>query len=589
VANGNIEDFGMNRMLRIIFGVTLLVLAAMTLRAEAGGGGGAGNVVPPERIAPVTVADNPAALGGGEGARDAFGAAQRIIKDPQDKGVVIRLDAEVDDVMFRSIQRRADMAGKMGATVVIFEVNTFGGQVTSATSISQYIKGLPAKGFITVAWVNPKAYSAGAMITASCQHVVIAHNGEYGDCGVIAVSQPLLGDGQLVPLPPTERAKLEGPVIEQFNDSADKNGWNKDALLAMVLLQAQLHEMRNLDTNQVVYVGNDKKTQLLALERPGPGGVGKGPQWKFERTIDDDKSLFTANGDMAVKCGIAENLADNEALVKYYCNIRGDMPTLGFNWAERSTVFLTSWEIRLFLFVGLIVCGLLEFSHPGVTIFGVAAVICLVLLVGAPFLTGLAQIWEIALIVVGLGIIIADLVAFGGIGLFAVPGFILMAIGLIASFIPSDPNGFLNSQSGWRAAQTGLGVVVGGTFLAVFAFWLLAKYLAFTPGFNRLQLVPGGRGAGRGSAAAAAVALTAAPTSVRDAADRPADDAVFIGAIGRAATDLRPAGKARFGEHLVGVVSYGSFIEKDTEIEVQEISGLKIVVKPRVTLTPPTA
>ena len=37
------------------------------------------------------------------------------------------------------------------------------------------------------------------------------------------------------------------------------------------------------------------------------------------------------------------------------------------------------------------------------------------------------------------------------------------------------------------------------------------------------------------------------------------------GAIGARATDLRPTGKARFGEHLVVVQSYGNFIGKGSE------------------------
>jgi membrane-bound serine protease (ClpP class) len=306
--------------------------------------------------------------------------------------------------------------------------------------------------------------------------------------------------------------------------------------------------------------------------------------WRFEKTVNDEKTLLLVNAETAVAMGLSEATIDNELQLKDVCNITGEMPVMGFNWAERATVFLTDWYIRGLLFVGMLVFGLLEFSHPGVTIFGIAAVLCLVLLVGAPFLTGLAQVWEIALIVVGLAIIVADLVAFGGIGLIAVPGFILMAIGLIASFIPSDPSGFWNSASGWRAAETGLGVVVGGAFLAAGAFWVLAKNLSITPGLHRLQLLRGGR---RGAAALAVAG--GAPGTVRDAADRPADDAVFVGSIGRAATDLRPAGKARFGEHLVGVVSYGSYIEKGAEVEVLEVSGMKIVVKARVAPAVPPA
>jgi membrane-bound serine protease (ClpP class) len=486
--------------------------------------------------------------------------------------------------MLRSIERRVNLARSSGCNVIIFELNTFGGQVTSAIEISQYIKELATKNVITVAWVHTMAYSAGAMITAACQHVVMASAGQYGDCAPIAVATTWTGGRELVPVGDTERAKMESPVIAEFEDSAKKNGWNKDALMAMVVVKAELNEMRN-DSGQSVYVGAEKKAELLAVETPGPGGPNapKIHPWQYVQTIDDDKSLLTVSADQAVKIGLSQATVDNEQQLKDVCNIQGTMTVMGFNWAERATVFLTDWYIRGLLFVGLIVFGLLEFSHPGVTIFGVAAVICLVLLIGAPFLTGLAQIWEIALIVLGIAIIITDLLAFGGVGLLALPGFILMAIGLIASFVPADPGGFMKSHNAWRAAETGLAVVVGGTFLAVASFWLLAKYLAFTPGFNRLQLVPGGR---RGGAAALAVSGVGAAPDVRDAADRPANEAVFPGAIGRAATDLRPSGKARFGDHLVGVVSYGSFIEKGTEVEVLETGGLKIVVKPRIVAGP---
>jgi len=535
-------------------------------------------------------ASGQAATAGNRSASDAGAAGDALLRgrpilEAQSKAAIIRLDAQVDDVMLRSIKRRVDLAGKQGCGVLIFEIDTFGGQVTSAIEISQYIKELTTKNFITVAWVNPKAYSAGAMITAACQHVVMSRAGQYGDCAPIAITTTLTGGHELVPVGPAERAKLNSPIINQFMDSAEKNGWNPDVLMAMVVVEAQVYQMHNNVTDKTVFVGDKKRAELLALEVQGPGGVAAPSPWQDAGKVDNEQTLLTLNDQQAIQMGLAQATIDNEQQLKDVCNIRGDMTLLEFNWAERATVFLTDWSIRLLLFVGLIVFGLLEFSHPGVSVFGIAAVICLILLIGAPFLTGLAQVWEIALIVVGVGIIIADLLAFGGIGLLAVPGFILMAIGLIASFVPADPGGFMTSHGAWVAAEKGLAVVVGGTFLATGSFYLLAKYLAFTPGFNRLQLVPGGRRGARG-AATLAVADGGAP-DVRDAADRPADEAVFVGAIGRAATDLRPAGKARFGEHLVGVVSYGSFVAKNTEIEVLEVTGLKIVVKPRVLPEPP--
>jgi membrane-bound ClpP family serine protease len=66
---------------------------------------------------------------------------------------------------------------------------------------------------------------------------------------------------------------------------------------------------------------------------------------------------------------------------------------------------------------------------------------------------------------------------------------------------------------------------------------------------------------------------------------------VFVGALGLAHTQLRPAGKARFGEHLIDVVSFGPFINAGTEVEVVTVSGYRVTVRPyaaRATLDPAT-
>jgi membrane-bound serine protease (ClpP class) len=199
---------------------------------------------------------------GGGGAGDALAQAKPFL-DPQPKGAIIRLDAEVDDVMLRSIKRRVDTAGKLGCSVLIFDIDTFGGQVTSAIEISQYLKEI-TNHFITVAWVHPKAYSAGAMITAACRHVVMATAGQYGDCAPIAVATTWTGGHELVPVGGAERAKMESPVVSQFLDSAEKNGWNPDLLTAMVVVSSQVFEMYNNTTFETVYVGAKKRAESLA-------------------------------------------------------------------------------------------------------------------------------------------------------------------------------------------------------------------------------------------------------------------------------------------------------------------------------------
>jgi membrane-bound ClpP family serine protease len=48
---------------------------------------------------------------------------------------------------------------------------------------------------------------------------------------------------------------------------------------------------------------------------------------------------------------------------------------------------------------------------------------------------------------------------------------------------------------------------------------------------------------------------------------------------GIADSQLRPAGKARFGEHYVDVVADGLFVEKGRPIRIIEVSGNRVVVR----------
>lgn len=571
-------DTGMKRLWRNM--QLLVALGIFLLGAVAASGQvGAAPAVNPA-IAPAA----PGAAG-----NDALLAAKPL-QPPHDKAALIRLNAEVDEMMLRSLERRIDIARKAGCSLIVFDMDTYGGELAAAMAISKVIKKLPDEHINTVAWVHDKAYSAGAMISVACQQIVMTREGSIGDCAPI-----LFESNSLAPLPPTERAKQNAPVIQEFDDSAQKNGYNQTILRAMVDVAVEVWELRNSRTGETAFVDTKGKDDLLNQQIPLPGGGMERP-WALVDDdakgglIDSEVQLLTVGAKLALKMHLSSATVENEQELEAALNIRGNLMELNYSWAERTTVFLTDWWIRGLLFFGMLIFGILELFHPGTTIFGIVAILCLVLLIGAPFLTGLAQVWEIALIVLGLAIVVADLLFFGTMGLLAVPGFILMGIGLVASFVPADPGGgwLPTRASSWIALEQGLGVLVGGTFLALGAFYTFTKYLHLTPGFNRLQLAPAGTGPAIGVTPRSGGHLSAAPV-VHDTADRPADDAVFVGAIGRAATDLRPAGKGRFGEHLVGVVSYGSFIEKDAEIEVLEVSGMRVVVKPHVLAASPDA
>ena len=51
-----------------------------------------------------------------------------------------------------------------------------------------------------------------------------------------------------------------------------------------------------------------------------------------------------------------------------------------------------------------------------------------------------------------------------------------------------------------------------------------------------------------------------------------------VGWTGETLTDLRPAGKAQFGNESVDVVTDGSFIAKGAKVRIVEEDGMRVVV-----------
>ena len=54
----------------------------------------------------------------------------------------------------------------------------------------------------------------------------------------------------------------------------------------------------------------------------------------------------------------------------------------------------------------------------------------------------------------------------------------------------------------------------------------------------------------------------------------------LIGETGRTTTILRPSGKARFGDLLVDVSADGFYLEPGTMVEVSEVQGARVIVRP---------
>ena len=112
---------------------------------------------------------------------------------------VLPITGAIDDVTLWSVERRLAASRQAGFDAVVFEIDTPGGEVGAMLDICLRIKSdAPAN---TVAWIRPKAYSAGTFIALTCRELVVAPGSVFGDAAPIA-AMPGVG---VMPLPAAKK------------------------------------------------------------------------------------------------------------------------------------------------------------------------------------------------------------------------------------------------------------------------------------------------------------------------------------------------------------------------------------------------
>ena len=126
-----------------------------------------------------------------------------------DRLAIIDITTPIDALTAKSVARRMNEARDQGADAIIIELDTPGGELDAMLEICRLIKYENTTP--TTAWINPEAYSAGAIIALACDDILMVPGGRMGDAAPIA-AMPLAG---LIELPPAERAKLEAPLLTE--------------------------------------------------------------------------------------------------------------------------------------------------------------------------------------------------------------------------------------------------------------------------------------------------------------------------------------------------------------------------------------
>lgn len=494
---------------------------------------------------------------------------------------VIQLHGDVYDFHLQTLKRHTDEALRQGASLIVLEIDTYGGLVNSALEICKIIKTTPKP---TIAWINHKAYSAGILIAAACDHIVMAPSSAAGDCAPIVPGMNLSS---------TERAKALSPILEEFRDSAARNGYDYALFQAMCVLGVEVYQIRHTHTGQTRLVNQadyavmvkgqpidgglwDKMARSMSNQAANDTTVGQATvqiatepdrgQWQLASKIHDGKTLLTLNQTRALDVGLARALVSDVADLQNLLSAK-QVSLYAPTTLERIAFFLTRDWVRMLLMMVLVVGAYVESLHPGLGLPGGLALIALIILLGAPFLVSLAELWHVVLFLVGVVLLLVELFVIPGFGVIGVTGILCMFTGLVLMGVPSTGQGSLPLPAPEAAPQLRQSVLFA--FLAVLGsalcVYTLSKHFGSIPLLRRLVLestttqipLPPGQ------------PLTSAAPHLTP---------IQIGDVGQAVSPLHPSGQAQFAGQIFDVISEGDWIEAGRRVYVINIHGNQVTV-----------
>ena len=302
----------------------------------------------------------------------------------QKKVHIAYIDGEIDLGMAPYITRVVSDAEKDKASAIIFKINTFGGRLDAATQIKDAIIGTD---ILTIAFINNRAISAGALISLSCKKIIMVPGGSIGAATVVSQTGEKVGE------------KYQSYMRSEMRATAEKNGRRTDIAQGMV----------------------DERIVI-------PGLV-------------DSTQLVTLTSEEALKYGIADTLLNNIDEVFAYFHLQdAEKVYQKANWAEDVVRFLNNAIVSSILIMIGIFGLIAEIKSPGWGVPGTAGIIALALFFGSSYILQLASIIEILMFVVGLILLLLEIFVIPGFGIAGISGIILIIASLFLSLVGPDPS-----------------------------------------------------------------------------------------------------------------------------------------------------
>jgi membrane-bound serine protease (ClpP class) len=463
--------------------------------------------------------------------------------------VHVRLEGELGVGNMALLERGLRTAQAGGQQLIVVEIDTPGGRIDYAIAISRQLAAAQEDGLRTVAWVNPAATSAGALVTLACERVYIAST------GTIGAALPVLPTPTgIIAVPGEEGEKISSILRGEFRAHAESNGRSKALAEAMVDPEIEVRQVR-IDGEQRIITGTDWDDLTQRDEQP-----------ELLRTLVRRGELLSLISSEAIELGMADGRADDlaEVLAREGFDI-GTAESLQMSRSETLLAKLTEYTMVL-LAVG-VMFGYIEFKTPGFGVAGILGLTCLGIVLVGRYMVGLAEVPHIVMVTVGAVLICVELFLLPGTLWIGLLGAISVMSGLwLSEFGPgfSFTNPYDQSRALDAAFELGLVALV-----ALIGIWILSYFLPDTPVLRALVQAPSDEGA---SSFGGGLPPTGAELA----------RVMRTGAEGVALTDLRPVGKVRLDDatdHEFEATAEGPAIEIGDRVRVTAARSGRLTVE----------
>ncbi len=456
----------------------------------------------------------------------------------------IEVRGVINKAKLDSLERRIKTAISRGANLLILQLDGEGGETVDAATFAQGLRSLKDDSgnlpVTTVAYIPPgRSVGAGTYLALGCSKIFMA-------------STAVLGNFDYLKDQPADSLAAKRDMLVRL---ARDRGYPPELFEAMLDPDVVLYRVhRKTDPSEVRVM---RKADLDRDRRSAD------PQWVEDGHLAKMPGEFLKlDAAWATEFGVAAQ-GDVDTPEALYAACRVDPSKVHIardDWLDKVAEFFREPLVNVLLIMIGIAGLILELKMPGIGFPGVIAAVCFVLFFWAHSFVGQFTMLAVLLFVLGLILIGLEIFVLPGFGVTGISGIVLLVGSLVLVTLERMPE----TTQDWVGLGTRISMFGISLVAAIVAAFVLAWYLPHLPYAGRLILAPPGD-----EEEGEADPLGPAPDA----------RAGLLGAIGVAATTLRPAGKARFGDDYLDVIAEGDYVNPGSRVQVIEIEGNRIVVK----------